>query len=150
MDTTVAMSAKQNTAEFNVNRRISVGRLILRMGLGLGGLALLLWQAPSVKAQECCPDQSTEAEMARFESSSKKPVKMDATKMQQDNSAARVKMSVATGANATGNKKSKVHAKPPAIKETVQGVETAVPTTGKPLQKMEAVSDGKVHKKADS
>jgi hypothetical protein len=148
MDTTVAMSAKQNTTGCNFAGRCSVGLLIFRMGLG--GLALLLWQAAPVKAQECCPDQPTQAELARFENASKKPVKMDATKMQQDNSAARVKMSVATGANATGNKKTKVHAKPPAIKETVQGVETAVPTTGKPPQKMEAVGDGKVQKKADS
>ncbi|MGB2663825.1 MAG: hypothetical protein WAK48_07470 [Candidatus Acidiferrum sp.] len=148
METTVAMSAKQNTTGFNSARRSFVGRLILRMGLG--GLALLLWQASSVKAQECCPDQPTQAELASFENASKKPVKMDATKMQQGDSATSVKISVATGANAAGNKKLKVHAKPPAIKETVQGVETAIPTTGKPPQKVEAVSDGKIQKKADS
>lgn len=148
MENTLAKTAKQHIAGFNFARRNSAGRLILRMGLG--GLALLLWQASSVKAQECCPDQPTQAELASFENASKKPVKMDATKMQQGDSATSVKISVATGANAAGNKKLKVHAKPPAIKETVQGVETAIPTTGKPPQKVEAVSDGKIQKKADS
>ncbi len=148
MDTTVAMSVKQNTTGCNFAGRSSVGRLILRMGLG--GLALLLWQASPMRAQECCPDQPTQAELASFENASKKPAKMDATKMQQGNSAASVKISVATDANAAGNEKSKVHAKPPAIKETVQGVGTTIPTTGKSPQKVEAVSDGKIQKKADS
>ncbi len=43
-----------------------------------------------------------------------------------------------------------MHAKPSAIKEILQEVEAAVPTTGKSPQKVEAVSDGKVQKKADS
>jgi|SRR5580658_5869169 hypothetical protein len=150
METTVSMTEKYNTTSFNATGRISATRLILR--ISLGGLALLLWHAPSAKAQECCPDQNTEAELARFESSSKKPMKIEAVKVQQGNSAAGVKMGpgVATGADAAGNKKSKLHAKPPAVKETVQGVPTVIPTTGKPLQKIESVGDGKVQKNADS
>jgi hypothetical protein len=140
METTVAISANQNTTGFNFARRMSVGRLVLRMSLG--GLALILWQAAPVKAQECCPDQSTEAELARFQSSSMKPRNIDATKLQRGNSTASVKM----GANADANKKSKMHAKSPA-----QEVKTAVPTTDKPLQvqKVAAAGDGKVQSQAD-
>ena len=139
MENTLAKTAKQHITGFNFARRNSAGRLILRMGLG--GLALLLWQAAPVKAQECCPDWSTAAELARFESASKKPVKMETTKMQQSNSAASVKMGAATGGNR------KVYAKPPAVKETVQGVGNAVP--GKSSQKVEAVGEKDVRKRPD-
>ncbi len=147
MESTLAMTAKEHTTGFNAARRNSAGRLILRMGLG--GLALLLWQAAPVKAQECCPDQSTAAELARFESASKKSAKMETAKMQQSNSAASVKMGTgaATGTNAAGNRKSKTYSKPPAIKEALLGVETSV--SGKPGQKAEARSDGDAQKKAD-
>jgi hypothetical protein len=145
MQTTVAITAKENITGCNSARRTSLGRLILRMGLG--GLALLLWQAPPVKAQECCPDQPTQAELASFESSSNKPAKIELTKVQRGGSAASMKMGagVTTGANAAGNKKSKMDAKAPAVKQTAQGIETAAPTTGK----MEAPGDENVPKKAD-
>ncbi|HTC41126.1 MAG TPA: hypothetical protein VK703_06140 [Candidatus Acidoferrales bacterium] len=136
MENTLAMTAKENTTGCNSARRSSAGRLILR--LGLGGLALLLWQASPVKAQECCPDSSTAAELARFESASKKPVKMQTAKMQQGNSVAGVKMVAATGS------KRKMYAKPASVKESALGVENGVP--GKPV---EAVSDRDGHKKAD-
>lgn len=48
-------------------------RLALRMGLA--GLGLLLWHTPSAKAQECCPGQYTEAELAKNGNSAKKPVR---------------------------------------------------------------------------
>ena len=134
MENTLAMTAKEHTTGCNLARRNSAGRLILRMGLG--GLALLLWQAAPVKAQECCPDSSTAAELARFESASKKPVKMQTAKMQQANSVAGVKMVAATGSN-------KTYAKPASVKESA---ENGVP--GKPV-KVEAVSDRDGQKKAD-
>ncbi|MGB7729470.1 MAG: hypothetical protein WBL50_15670 [Candidatus Acidiferrum sp.] len=125
MENTLATSAKEHTTGCNFVRRNSAARLILRMGLG--GLALLLWQAAPVKAQECCPDSNTAAEMARFESTSKKPVNMQTAKMQQGNSVASAKMSAgtATGAIAAANRKSKMYAKPPAVKEAVQKEEAA-------------------------
>ncbi|MGB2636289.1 MAG: hypothetical protein WAM58_20330 [Candidatus Acidiferrum sp.] len=137
MENTFGMTAKEYTTGSNFARRNSAGRLILR--IGLGGLALLLWQTAPVKAQECCPDSNTAAELARFESASKKPVKMQTAKMQQGNSVAGVKM-VATGSNR------KMYAKPASVKESALGVENAAP--GKPV-KVEAVSDRDVQKKAD-
>lgn len=50
-----------------------VVRITLR--LGLAGLGMLLWHAPAAKAQDCCPDNYTEAEMAKVKGSAKKPVK---------------------------------------------------------------------------
>ncbi|HKN73568.1 MAG TPA: hypothetical protein VJW94_00220 [Candidatus Acidoferrum sp.] len=144
MKTTVGMTEKYNTAGFKATGRISAARFILRVSLG--GLALLLWQAPSAKAQECCPDQNTEAELARFESSAKKPMKIEAVKVQQGNPSTGVK----TGSDvAAGNKKSNVHATRPAVRETLQKVEPNIPATGKPLQRVEAVGDGNVQKKPD-
>jgi hypothetical protein len=48
--------------------------LNLALKVGLGGLALVLWHAPAAKAQECCPDSYTAAEMAKMENLGKKPV----------------------------------------------------------------------------
>lgn len=118
MENTIATTTKGHTAGCNFARRSSAARLIVRMGLG--ALAMLLWQAAPVKAQECCPDQSTAAEMAKLESASKKPVKMQQTaKMQQGNAVTSVKMNA--GAATAGNRK--VYAKAPAVKETAQTAE---------------------------
>lgn len=51
-----------------------VANLTLR--LGLAGLGLLLSNANSAKAQECCPDQYTEAEVAKMQTSAKKPISL--------------------------------------------------------------------------
>lgn len=48
--------------------------LKLTLKVGLGGLALVLWHAPAARAQECCPDSYTAAEMAKMENLGKKPV----------------------------------------------------------------------------
>lgn len=58
----------------------------LALRLGLAGLGLLLWHAPSAKAQECCPDQYTAAELAKVQGSATKPVKLAANKDKQSKS----------------------------------------------------------------
>ena len=57
--------------------------LKLTLKVGLGGLALVLWNAPAAKAQECCPDSYTAAEMAKMENLGKKPVQTAANKNKQ-------------------------------------------------------------------
>jgi hypothetical protein len=50
--------------------------LKLTLRFGLAGLGLLLWHAPSAKAQECCPNQYTEAELAKSGNSVRKAAKL--------------------------------------------------------------------------
>lgn len=75
-------------------------RLALR--LGLAGIGLLLWHAPSAKAQECCPGEYTEAELAKTGNAAKKPVKLLANGAKGNKPAM-----VAKNQNAGGKDKSK-------------------------------------------
>jgi len=81
-------------------------RLALR--LELAGFGLLLWHAPTAKAQECCPGDYTEAELAKAGNSAKKPVKVLANGDKGNKPAL-----VAKNQNAGGKDKSK---NPPSAK----------------------------------
>src|SRR5271155_5193242 len=148
MESTLGRLARSNATGFNAGRSISSGRLLLRMGLG--GLALLLWQAPWAKAQECCPDQYTEAEMARAASSAKKPVNVAVVK-EQGHTAAGTKIGsgARTGAKAAGNKKAKAHARQVALQQGAKGSKANEPAASVPVRQTEVPGDGKVQKKAD-
>lgn len=77
--------------------------LRLTLKIGLGGLAMLLWHAPSAKAQECCPDQYTAAELAKAETATKIPAKSAMSGAQQNKPVlvAKREPRVASGVKAT-------------------------------------------------
>jgi hypothetical protein len=103
-------------------RRIKIWQIVVRTGLA--GVALLLWQTKSAKAQECCPDQYNETEVAKVEKPAKKPVSQAASK-KHDKVAEGVKSvpNAETSAKATHTKNSKAHAKPAAFPQNMNGTQ---------------------------
>ena len=99
------------------------GHLTLR--LGLGGLALLFLHAPSAKAQECCPDQFTEAGLAKVEGSARKPVKPAANNEKHAKPALVAKFGpiVAPGTKASRKEKSNRPARMVTLKQPVKSLE---------------------------
>jgi hypothetical protein len=150
METNLGKSARGNGFGCNATQRDSAARLILRMAFG--GLALLLWQASPAKAQDCCPDQFTETELARVESSARTPVNTAATKERQGNAAAEAKVGsgVTQGSEAAGSKKSKVHVRQAAPQRTAKGWEAKAPAASNPPRRLEAVGNGPERKSAGS
>jgi hypothetical protein len=94
----------------------------LTLKIGLAGLGLLLWHTPSAKAQECCPDQYTAAELAKVENSASKPVKRAANNDKQTTAVlvAKLDPSVPAGTKASRKEKSKSTARPVALKQPMK------------------------------
>lgn len=94
----------------------------LTLRLGLAGLGLLLWHAPSLKAQECCPDQYTAAELAKMEASTTQPVNLAANHEKQIKPVllAQLAPSVAPATKASTKSKANSPAKLVAVKQPVK------------------------------
>jgi hypothetical protein len=99
--------------------------LKLAMKIGLAGFALILWHAPAAKAQECCPDSYTAAEMAKMENSGKKPVQTAVSKNKQTRFELVAKLEPGAAAKTKFDRKenSNVPAKTVAIKQPVKTLE---------------------------
>jgi hypothetical protein len=99
--------------------------LKLTMKIGLAGLALVLWHAPAAKAQECCPDSYTAAEMAKMENPGKKPIQTAANKNKQTRFELVAKLEPSTTATTKVDRKenSNVPAQTVAVKQPVKTLE---------------------------
>lgn len=96
--------------------------LKMTLKIGLGGLALVLWHAPNAKAQECCPDSYTAAEMAKMESLDKKPVRA-AAKQTRFELVAKLGPSASLAAKAAGKENSNGSVKTVAVKQPAKTLE---------------------------
>ena len=90
-----------------MNSTLRKRALKMTLKIGLGGIALALWQAPAAKAQECGPDSYTAAETAKMENLGKKPVNILAKNGKQSTTVLVAKNYAGAGSGTNGTNKSK-------------------------------------------